>query len=101
MLCVAMVAPRIVGGPLTVMPGPKLNVVVLSKAVNWPMMLTVRFCAPCIPEPGSTTLSVGWATTTLKPPKSTSVVGLNVVPVVVRVSVLNEAVAVGLMVTVA
>ncbi len=46
MLCVAMVGPRIVGGPLTVMPEPKVNVVVLSKVVYWPMMLTVMFCAP-------------------------------------------------------
>ena len=37
------------------------------------MMLTVRFCVPCIPEPGSTMLRVGWATTTLKLTVSTSV----------------------------
>ena len=101
MLCVAMVGPRMIGGPLTTMPGPKLNVVVPSKAVNWPRMLTVRLCAPCMPEPGSTMVSVGCAMTTLNWALSTSVLGLLVVPVVVRVRSLTEAVAVGLMVMLA
>jgi hypothetical protein len=94
-----MPGPRIVGAPFTVIPEPKLNVVVLSNDVNCPRTLTVRFCAPCIPDPGSTMLRYGWATTTVKPAVSTSVEGILEVPVVVKVRSLNEAVAVGLTVT--
>src|SRR5580698_1115801 len=101
MLWVAIVGPRMTGGPLTTMLGPKLNVVVLSKVVYWPRMLTVRLVAPWMPEPGSTMVNVGWATTTLNWALSTSVLGLLVVPVVVRVRSLTEAVAVGLMVMLA
>src|SRR5580658_8948061 len=101
MLCVAIVGPRITGGPLTVMLGPKLNVVVLSNVVYWPRILTVRSVAPWMPEPGSTMLSVGTATTTLNWALSTSVLGLLVVLGVVSVRSLTEAVAVGLMVMLA
>src|ERR1035438_581374 len=101
MLWVAMVGPRIFGGPLAVMPEPKLKVVVLSKVVYLPMMLTTRFCAPCIPDPGSTTLRVGvllatitlnWALSTSVPPPTR---------LVVSVKSLTEAVAVGLIVMLA
>ena len=58
------------------------------------MMLTVRFCAPCMPEPGSTMLSLGWSITTLNWAFSTS-------EPVVKVRSLVDAVAVGLMVMLA
>ena|ERR1035438_1443744 len=96
MLWVAIVGPRIVGGPFVETPGPKLKVVVLSKVVYLPRMLTTRFCDPCIPDPGSTTVRVGvlLATITLKLAFSTSAP-------VVSVKSLVEAVAAELMVTLA
>src|ERR1700722_10285701 len=54
-----------------------------------------------MPELGSTMLSVGTETTTLNCALSTSVLGLLVVPGVVSVRSLTEAVAVGLMVMLA
>src|ERR1039458_964312 len=62
-------------------------------------MLTVRFCVPCIDDPGSTTVRVGTETTTLKPAVSTS--WPPPTRLVVRVRSLTEAVAVGLMVILA
>src|ERR1039458_3136924 len=97
MLWVAIAGPRIVGGPLAVIPEPKLKVVVLSKVVYLPRMLTTRFCAPCIPDPGSTTVRVGvllatytlnWAFSTSAPVVSVrSLVDADAFPAMVMLAV--------------